>query len=118
MSGGFGMDDGGLANELQRLSHVRFDAVVATNMTEIYNRGQLNFTVTGIGTPVRTGELRMSMSQSGDEVGYTKDYAAHVEYGHRTVTGGWRPGRFYLKKNVDMQRPIFREDLRKQLRRF
>lgn len=115
---GLDFDDGGCAEELARLSQIRFDAVVVKNMTEIYNRGQLNFNETGQGTPVRTGELRMSMGQSGQEVGYTKDYGPHVEYGHRTVTGGWMPGRRFLKRNVDTQRPIFIQDLRNQLRRF
>lgn len=115
---GFDMDDGGLADELRRLSQIRFDAVTVKNMTQVYNRGQENFTLTGVGTPVRSGELRLSLGQSGDVVGYTKDYAPHVEFGHRTVAGGWMPGRRFLKKNVDAQRPIFIEDLRKQLRRF
>lgn len=102
-----------LAGELQRLSQLRFDAVIKKNMTQIYNRGKAEG-----GTPVDTGELRMSLSQSGDVVGYTKDYAPHVEYGHRTVSGGFVQGQRFLKKNVDAQRPIFEEDLRKQLGRF
>lgn len=107
------IDVDGLANELDRLSHLRFEAVVLKNMTQIYNRGKSEG-----GTPVDTGELRMSLSQSGDEVGYTKDYAPHVEYGHRTVNGGYVQGQHFLKKNVDTQRPIFEEDLRRELRRF
>lgn len=115
-------DVDGLADELHRLSHLRFDAVVLKNMTQIYNRGKQEG-----GTPVSTeatrpggphGELRMSLSQFGDTVGYTKDYAPHVEYGHRTANGGFVTGQHFLKKNVDAQRPIFEEDLRRELRRF
>lgn len=108
-----------LEAEVRRLSQVRFDAVCIKNMTDVYNRGKNG------GTPVSTeatrpggphGELRMSLSQSGDTVGYSKDYAPHVEYGHRTRGGnGYVPGQRYLKKNVDTQRPIFYADLRKQL---
>ena len=106
------IDDDGLAHELDRLSHLRFEAVVLKNMTQIYNRGKSG------GTPVDTGELRISLTQVGDTVGYTKDYAPHVEYGHRTRGGGYVQGQHFLKKNVDTQRPIFEEDLRRELRRF
>lgn len=102
-----------LAGELQRLSQLRFDAVIMKNMTQIYNRGK-----EAGGTPVDTGELRMSLGHANDVVGYSKSYAPHVEYGHRTVNGGYVQGQRYLKRNVDRQRPIFEEDLRKQLRRF
>lgn len=100
-----------LEGELQRLSHIRWEAVVKDNMRQIFNRA---VNVSGF-TPVDTGELRLSASMSGDEVGYGASYAAHVEYGHRTVNGGYVEGQRYLKKNVDTQRPIFYEDLKKQL---
>ena len=115
----FRIDDvNDLAGELDRLSHLRFNAVIIKNMAQIYNRAQQNFTLTGVGTPVRTGELRISLSHDKDVVGYTKEYAPHVEFGHRTVNGGYVQGRRFLKQNVDMQRHIFLEDLRKELRRF
>lgn len=102
-----------LAGKLNRLSHVRFEAVVIKNMTQIYNRGKANG-----GTPVDTGELRMSLGQSGDTVGYVKDYAPHVEYGHRTVNGGYVEGQRFLQRNVKAQEPIFRQDLIDQLRKL
>lgn len=102
-----------LAGKLNRLSHVRFEAVVIKNMTQIYNRGKANG-----GTPVDTGELRMSLGQSGDTVGYAKDYAPHVEYGHRTVNGGYLEGQRFLQRNVRAQEPIFRQDLIDQLRKL
>lgn len=102
-----------LAGKLNRLSHVRFEAVVIKNMTQIYNRGKANG-----GTPVDTGELRTSLRQSGDTVGYAKDYAPHVEYGHRTVNGGYVEGQRFLQRNVRAQEPIFRQDLIDQLRKL
>ena len=102
-----------LAGKLNRLSHVRFEAVVIKNMTQIYNRGKANG-----GIPVDTGELRMSLGQSGDTVGYAKDYAPHVEYGHRTVNGGYVEGQRFLQRNVRAQEPIFRQDLIDQLRKL
>lgn len=104
-------DVNNLEGKLIRLSRLRYDAVIKKNMTQIYNRGKSG------GTPVDTGELVASLSQSGEEVGYTKDYAPHVEYGHRLVNGGYVPGQYYLKKNVDAQRPIYRQDLIDQLRK-
>jgi hypothetical protein len=102
-----------LAGKLNRLSHVRFEAAVIKNMTQIYNRGKANG-----GTPVDTGELRTSLGQSGDTVGYAKDYAPHVEYGHRTVNGGYVEGQRFLQRNVRAQEPIFRQDLIDQLRKL
>lgn len=106
-------DENDLAGKLSRLSQARFDAVVLKNMAQIYNRGKADG-----GTPVDTGELRLSLGHSGDTVGYAKSYAPHVEYGHRTVNGGYVQGQFYLKRNVDAQRPIFRQDLIDQLRKL
>lgn len=102
-----------LTGKLDRLSHVRFEAVIAKNMAQIYNRGKADG-----GTPVRTGELRLSLGHTGDTVGYTKDYAPHVEYGHRTRGGGYVQGQRFLQRNVRAQEPIFRQDLIDQLRKL
>ena len=120
-------DRDGLVKELKRLRQLRFEAVVEKNMTQIYQRGKRIG-----GTPVDTGELRQSLGMTktadGVTVGYTKDYARHVEYGHRQQPGrfvpaigkrlkrSWVPGQAYLKRNVDAQRPIYKQDLIKQLR--
>lgn len=116
------VDKDDLAGTLQRLSQIRFDAVVLNNMRQIYNRGKSEG-----GTPVSTkatrpkgphGELRQSLHRSGDEVGYTKSYAPHVEFGHRTVNGGYVQGQHFLKNNVDKQKPIFVEDLKREIRKI
>jgi len=39
-----------------------------------------------------------------------------VEYGHRLRGGGWVNGQYYLKKNTDKQREIFKEDLIRKLK--
>lgn len=104
--------DDRLASELNRLSSVRFDAVVKKSMTEIYARGK-----SAGGTPVDTGELKGSLVKSGDTVGYAKTYAPHVEYGHRTRGNGYVQGQKYLYNNVEAQRPIFRKDLIQQLKK-
>ena len=53
----------------------------------------------------------------GGEVGYTKEYAPHVEYGHRTRNGGFVQGQHFLKNNVDAQMPIYYKDLKEALKK-
>lgn len=110
-----------LEKELQRLNSIRFEAVEKKQLTQILNRARRSG-----GTPVSTeetrpggphGELRQSSGLSAHEVGYTKEYAPHVEYGHRTRDGGFVPGQRYLQHNVDTQRPIYQEDLRNAIRK-
>lgn len=99
-----------LAKALFAMSEASFEAVSLKSLAEIYNRGKSDS-----GTPVDTGELRQSLMKDSESVGYTKDYAPHVEYGHRTVNGGFVPGQYYFKHNVDVQKVIFEADLRSEL---
>lgn len=101
-----------LERELQRLNGIRFDAVTKKQTTQMLNRARQSG-----GTPVDTGELRVSSSITNDEIGYTKEYAPHVEYGHRTVNGGFVPGQRFLKANVDTQAFIYYQDLLKAIRK-
>ena len=125
MSGLKFTDHDGLAEKLRRMSSVRFDAVCEKSMVQVYQRGMAEG-----GTPVSTeetrpggphGELRASLGKSGrganSVVGYAKAYAPHVEYGHRTVNGGFVQGQYFLRSNVDKQRPILKSDLVKQIER-
>lgn len=99
-----------LARELQRLNSVRFDGICKKQLTEMLDRARNG------GTPVDTGQLRNSSRSDGkNEMGYSVGYAPHVEYGHRLRGGGWVNGQHYLKKNVDEQSAIFREDLKDAL---
>ena len=102
-----------LENELHRLNSVKFEAVKRKQLTDMLNRARAPG-----GTPYKTGELRKSSSTdfTTEEVGYTKDYAPHVEFGHRTRGGGWVQGQHYLQKNVENQRPIYESDLKKAIR--
>lgn len=100
-----------LAKALKSMNEVRFDAVVKKNVTQMLN------TARNGGTPVDTGELRLSSSTYGDEMGYTKEYAPHVEYGHRTRGGGYVPGQRFLKANVDTQAFIYYQDLKDAIRK-
>ena len=115
-----GVED--LKSALKEVSSARFDAACKIAAEEIYNRGMDG------GTPVSTeetrpggphGELRQSlMIETGENkavVGYTKDYAPHVEYGHRTRGGGYVTGQHYLQRNVDQEQEAFKQILKDQL---
>ncbi len=100
-----------LARALQSMSKIRFEAVVKKNVKELLN------TARNGGTPIDTGELRKSTSIYGDEMGYSADYAPHVEYGHRTINGGWVSGQHFLKANVDSQAFIYYQDLKNAIKK-
>lgn len=101
-----------LEQELERLNAIRWDAIREKQVTEMLNRARASG-----GTPVDTGELRESSVASGDEMGYTVEYAPHVEYGHRTVDGGYVRGQRFLKNNADEQRGIYYRDLLTAIRK-
>jgi len=100
-----------LARALLEKSQADFGRVGIKSLLEMRNRSVASQNPAQGGTPVDSSELRQSATVSGDEMGYVKDYAPHVEYGHRTRNGGFVPGQYYLKTNVNIQKPIFREDL-------
>ena len=100
-----------LQAELNSLQKIKLDRVIRKQTSQMLQRARQPG-----GTPVDTGELRQSSKATNDEMGYTAEYAAHVEYGHRTANGGYVFGKHYLRRNVDMQRPIFRQDLIKHLK--
>lgn len=106
----FGLE--ALEAELQAMNAIRFDAIQKKQLTQLLNRARSSG-----GTPFATGELRKSSGVSKDEMGYTAEYAPHVEYGHRTRNGGWVSGQRFLQRNVDVQRLIYKEDLKKAIRR-
>lgn len=110
----FKMDTVGIEEleaELYRLNSVRFDAVQKKQLTQMLNRARSGW------TPVDTGELRQSSMVDNDEMGYTKDYAPHVEFGHRTKNGGFVTGQKFLEANVEIQRGIYLQDLLKAIKK-
>lgn len=94
------------------MAHPPIDRLVMKQLTDIYNRG----VIPGTGTPKDTGELIQSMTinppKNGEgSVGYTKEYAPYVEYGHRTRNGGFVEGQYFLRRNGEQQQTIFEEDI-------
>lgn len=104
-----------LMKKLKAMNAIRLEAVIKKQVTQMYQRAA-NHGANGGGTPYDTGELMQSRYQKKDEFGYTKEYAPHVEYGHRTRGGGgFVPGQYYLRSNVQAQEPIFKEDLIREI---
>ena len=102
-----GIDE--LEKALIKKSKTDFLEVATKSITEMFNRAATE-------TPVDTGELRLSRGVSKDSFGYTKDYAPHVEYGHRLKNGGYVKGQFYLAKNAKKQQIIYKKDLIKKMK--
>lgn len=105
-----------LESELMKKSQTDFAAVEKKNIRDIFTRGQQHPYQDGAvpaegGTPYDSGELRISLSYRSDETGYSKDYGPDVEFGHRTANGGFVPGQFFLKRNVEAQKLIYKQDL-------
>lgn len=112
MSWGISLSGSGpLEQELEKKSQLDLTMVQKKQMRDIYTRGQQPG-----GTPIDTSELRMSMSYTGDEVGYSKDYGPHVEFGHRLRNGLFLPGQFFFKANVDAQKETYYQDLKNKLK--
>lgn len=99
-----------LAKALDSLSWGHFEAICALAGKNIYNRGlrKIRKGSSDIGTPYDNGELMQSLGLSQTRgntvVGYTKDYAPHVEFGHRTNKGDFWEGLHFLKRNMDAEK--------------
>lgn len=103
-----------LAKALYIKSEIDFEEVCLKNTARLFNAAKKN-------TPTDTGELKRRMrvtlpagSYPG-EVGYTKEYAPYVEYGHRTVCGGYVQGQHFLQRSLEAVQPQFLADCKKEL---
>lgn len=105
-----------LEKELRKQSLKDFKEVGDDMVGEMFNRASTL-------TPLDTGELRLSRSVTmtsslgaySATFGYTKDYGPHVEYGHRTKSGAFVSGQYYLRANVEAQRPLYKQRLKEEL---
>lgn len=113
-------------NDLENFQ-VHLDAVRAKQVTEISKRAAGPLGTPGA-TPRKEGELRISAHADYNDFsfGYSKEYAGHVEYGHKKrkkLTPGkskaqpppYVEGQFYLRTNKDIQSPIYKDDAGKRL---
>lgn len=105
-----GMEE--LSKKLKKLAKIDKDIkdrVVKKQLAEMRNRASKPPY-----TPVDSGYMKNTRAYrvSDGTFGYRAEYAPHVEFGHRTRSGGYVKGQRFLKKNADEQLPIFKEDLR------
>lgn len=119
-----------LEKELQRKSETDFKKIVGKNLLEMRDRAVKSRNPRAGGTPVDSSELRLSASVdlSKDLMGYTKNYAPHVEFGHRQQVGRYVhairrrlvkpyvPGQYFLRTNFNMQKPIYKKDLEEAIK--
>lgn len=108
-------------------AQLRVKACCILSANDILDRGR-----DGDATPKVSGELRASMSiretTDGAEVGYSAEYAPHVEYGHRQTPGRYVPaigrrlvkkyveGQHYFQQNVNQQGETFKREVEEQLK--
>ncbi|MCD8218920.1 MAG: hypothetical protein LUC50_00765 [Ruminococcus sp.] len=57
------------------------------------------------------GEYPKSKDSPEGTVYYTMHYAPHVEYGHKTTSGGFVKGQYYLKKAVQETQSEFKQQI-------
>lgn len=103
-------------DELERAminkSQTDFKEIEKRHIRSVYSRSQK-----AGGTPVDTNELRMSAAYRDDTMGYRAEHGPHVEYGHRLVNGGFVSGQFFLRNNIETERPLYRQGLINALRK-
>ena len=108
-----------LENKLNEMNSIKWKTIVKKNVTQMFNRAQGTNPQEG-GTPVDSGELRHSLARIEDGIAYSKEYAPHVEYGHRVVVNGeqkgYVQGQHFAMNNLTIQRPIYTGDLIKAIK--
>lgn len=105
-----GMEE--INRRLEELKLQNLDYIKRKQVQQIFNRARRPG-----GTPIDTRGLVNSLRPRGFEVGYTIEYAPHVEFGHRTRSGGYVKGQHFFKNNIDLQLEIYKDDVEKELKR-
>lgn len=124
-----------LADALNEKSETDFKEVALHNLIQMRDRSVSSRNARQGGTPVGQyaggGQLRISAGVDANRLlfGYTKDYAPHVEHGHRQTIGRYVPainarlvksfvyGQYFLKNNVAKQEPIYIRELKERMGR-
>ena len=103
------IDDRQIREVLDRIQNANRSGIRAKQVVDIYNRAK-----SPGGTPVKTGELRLSgqVDTVGLTFGYTKEYAPDVEFGTQH-----QRAQHYLQRNCEAQRPIYLEDVKREVKR-
>lgn len=77
-------DDGGLGDALKELANIKPEIVMKSTVNEVAEHLRAT---TPKDTSELVGSIRQSVKGGEGEIGYTEEYAPHVEYGHRQNVG-------------------------------
>lgn len=121
-----------LEARFRAMNEIKWETVVNKNLTSIFNRasrppgtpkGKQTKTHSA-GELIRSRRTNLMDIKNGSVTGmfyYSKDYAPHVEYGHRLVRNnrqiGYVVGSKFLFNNVQKQRPTYKNDMLNELRK-
>lgn len=101
---------------MERLRELDLTPVFSKQIGDMWNRSNGTNAASG-GTPYDTGDLKKSrfkkVNAKEGVFGYNIDYAPHVEFGHRTRNGGYVPGQYFLRSNLEAQKKIYKSDVEK-----
>lgn len=100
--------DDELLRVLKKKSSTDYNKFIRDQTALLYNEAKRN-------APVYKGPLRNSAKSGDGYVGFTEEYAPHVELGHRLKNGGYVRGQHYLKRALDRRKPAFTQGLREEL---
>lgn len=104
-----------LSKMLQRKSTFDGGRFVKNQTTLLYNEAKRNTPVAPNTKYHRGGMLRRSLKPGAGFVGYTEEYAPHVELGHRTKNGGYVQGQRFLQRSLDRRKDAFGQALKQEV---
>lgn len=106
-----------LLKRLAEMEGVDLSEVVNQSLESIYDRaGTSAYTPTDTGNLKESSYIEKAESRRAGFVGYTADYAAAVEFGHRTRDGGFVSGQYFLKENIELEEKLIKERFLKAIR--
>lgn len=114
----FRLSDTGVGSKLDRLSALDAQDILTATVNEIAKKAKA---ATPVGeTRGLVNSIRQRIDGSRGVVGYTAEYAPHVEYGHRQNVGqyvprlgkrlkaSWVPGQHFFRRVVESERRAFK----------
>lgn len=108
-----------LVKKLRALGDVNLEPLFEMTRANMWNRSNKNGAAGG-GTPYLSGDLKKSRhsrsSKKEARLGYNAEHAPHVEFGHRTKSGGFVKGQYFLKSNFEQQKKVFKNDIQRILK--
>lgn len=111
---GVTLDDGGLSAALDELG--RFAVRTAVQKTVNQMAEDLR-TITPRRSGNLVGSLRQEVTDTEGTIGYTVEYAPHVEYGHRAGKSSYVEGQHFLSQEAKAGQVVLERRVGDELRR-